>query len=76
MGRTWKDKQIKEALFYLSPRASYSSPATEEWRVDSRMPFILRQRKDSSIIQSPSRDRLGFGMLQGEQEGTSTRTGH
>ena len=46
MGRTWKDKRIKEALFYLSPRASYSSPVTEERRADhgSALHFKAEQR--------------------------------
>lgn len=40
------------------------------------MPFILRQRKDSSIIHSPSNDRLGFGTLResgkGAEQGQDT----
>lgn len=60
MRRTRKDKRIKAALFYLSPWASYLSPLMEERRVDHGMPFILRQRKDSSIIHSPLSDWLMF----------------
>lgn len=36
VGRTQKDKRIKVALFYLSPRASYLLPATEDLGADHR----------------------------------------
>lgn len=75
MGRTWKDKRIRRLIVVTT--GVCSSAVTEERRADHLgVPFTKAQSKDSSIIHSPSGDRLVFRMLRGEWEGTLTRTGH